>query len=182
MHQPKQQKMHQENKRTTLLCIAFTFLLLAFTTPQLPEKLQKKVDAAISFAYGTESFSLNGITSDVIPPKDYVFKINTDAELLGYAYVGQANSMKNVFDYVVFVNKDLSIKKTKVLIYREDHGRQIGAQRWLKQFIGLSVNKKPVYGENVDAISGATISAKSMTIAVKDVLETIQKLNNKKLL
>ncbi|MEP0211630.1 MAG: FMN-binding protein [Cellulophaga sp.] len=174
--------MHLENKRTLLFITAFTFLLLAFNSPQLPEKLQKKVNAAISYAYGTESFKLSGITSDVIPPKDYVFKIKTDDTVTGYAYVGQANSMKNVFDYVVFINKDLSIKKTKVLIYREDHGRQIGAQRWLKQFIGLSINKKPVYGENVDAISGATISAKSMTIAVKDVLETIQKLNNKKLL
>lgn len=174
--------MHLENKRALLLFIAFTFFLLSFTPPQLPEKLQKKVDASISFAYGTESFSLSGITSNVIPPKDYVFKIKTDDALIGYAYVGQANSMKNVFDYVVFINKDLSVKKTKVLIYRENHGRQIGAQRWLKQFIGLSVNKKPVYGKNVDAISGATISAKSMTIAVKDVLETIQKLKNNKLL
>ena len=174
--------MHLKNKRTLLFITAFTFLLLAFNSAQLPEKLQKKVDAAISFAYGTESFSLSGISSDEIPPKDYVFKIKTGEELLGYAYVGQANSMKRVFDYVVFVNKDFSVKKAKVLIYREDHGRQIGAQRWLKQFIGLSATKKPVYGENVDAISGATISAKSMTIAVKDVLETIQKLNNKKLL
>ena len=174
--------MHLENKKPLLLLAVITFLLLAFKSPQLPEKLQKKVDAAIAFAYGTESFSLSGISNDEIPPKDYVFEIKTDKDLLGYAYVGQANSMKRVFDYVVFVNKDFSVKKAKVLIYREDHGRQIGAQRWLKQFIGLSATKKPVYGENVDAISGATISAKSMTIAVKDVLETIETLNNKKLL
>jgi len=67
------------------------------------------------------------------------------------------------------------------LIYREEHGKQIGSQRWLKQFIGLSSTDNPSYGENIDAISGATISASSMTMAVGNVLKSIQILKQKKL-
>ena len=38
----------------------------------------------------------------------------------------------------------------------------------------------PTYGEDIDAISGATISASSMTKAVGDVLESIRILKEKK--
>ena len=69
-----------------------------------------------------------------------------------------------------------------MLIYREDYGRQIGSQRWLKQFIGKKVGEQLGYGEDVDAIAGATISAKSMTKAVNDVLESLKVLQEKGIL
>ena len=52
----------------------------------------------------------------------------------------------------------------------------------LKQFIGLKAGDSVVYGEGIDAISGATISANSMTFAVDKVLNTMEKLNNNELL
>ncbi len=165
------------------LCfVLLSIVLLSFNTMQLPEKLLKKVNAAIVSSYETESFSLSGVSSTDISQKDHLFKILKADELMGYAYVGEADSMKNVFDYIILFTPDLNIKKTKVLIYREEHGRQIGAQRWLKQFIGMSTNKKPIYGENIDAISGATISAKSMTTAIKDALQTMDTLKNKNII
>ncbi|MEX0275177.1 MAG: FMN-binding protein, partial [Flavobacteriaceae bacterium] len=105
-----------------------------------------------------------------------------DEKTIGFAYLGQAPSKKNTFDYVVFLEPDLRIKKSKILIYREDHGRQIGSQRWLKQFIGRKPGDTLIYGETVDAISGATISASSMTRAVQDVLTSLKILRDKKIL
>lgn len=75
---------------------------------------------------------------------DNLFEITSDGTSLGYVYVGVAPSLKKTFDYVVLLTPELSVKKSKILIYREDHGRQVGSQRWLKQFIGKN-RERPLF-------------------------------------
>src|SRR5690606_12736250 len=155
-------------------------LLSSFGNWEQDTKLQEKVDSAILQAFEIEGYTqvpieLDALVQNTGTSKARSCKVMGDTILLGYAYVGEAPSMKRIFDYIVLFNPDLTIKKAKVLIYREDHGRQIGSQRWLQQFIGMNVNDTPNYGENIDAISGATISAKSMTKAVGRVLVNFKK-------
>lgn len=178
--------------RTVLGVAAFLFasLLLSFSEREISASLQKKIDAAIYSTYAVENYLLKDIAVPVEvnteTPADLrentFFEIFVDANLIGYLYVGEAPSMKRKFDYIVMFKTDFTIKKSKVLIYREEHGKQIGSQRWLKQFIGLSLDDTPAYGENIDAISGATISAASMTKAVGDVLKSIQVLKEKEII
>ncbi|MCL6267821.1 FMN-binding protein [Flagellimonas myxillae] len=168
--------MRKVNKRNfqnwAMLCMAF--FLLAFTTDKISPRLQQKLENAVQTTFEVEDFDLRAITVNL--GDDYLFKIQHQQGNLGYAYLGKAPSMKDVFDYVVLFNPNLSIKKAKVLIYRENHGRQIGSQRWLKQFIGKTTDSTLEYGPDIDAISGATISAKSMTKAVNGVLEKMKLL------
>lgn len=149
------------------------------------------MNAAIQSVFHGSDYTLKSIEmTDVFKEatlrdraRDHLFEIHSaEGSALGYAYLGQAPSMKNVFDYLVIMQTDLQIKKAKVLIYREDYGRQIGSQRWLKQFIGARYGDVINYGEEIDAISGATISAKSMTQAVKRVLETMTQLKTEKII
>ncbi|TMM53235.1 FMN-binding protein [Maribacter algarum] len=160
----------------------FVGILFSFSEGDISPRLQKKIDAAIlsTFEVGT------GVLKNIAIPADWntktaadftensLFEIYSDSNFLGYLYLGVAPSMKKKFDFIVLFNIDFTIKKSKVLIYREEHGKQIGSQRWLKQFIGLSLEDSPIYGVDIDAISGATISASSMTKAVGDVLKGIQ--------
>ena len=74
---------------------------------------------------------------------------------------------------MVVFDKNLNVVKTKVLIYREDYGNEIGSKRWLKQFIGKTSSDSLKYGQDIDAISGATISANSMTFAMSSLLKTV---------
>jgi len=179
--------MLRVNKFKVLSGVAFlaALLLFGFGTQQISPKLQAKIDQAVQTTYEASDFSLepilvsselNGQTPSELGGEN-LFKIIVEGSILGYVYVGQAPSMKNIFDYVVLFNPDRSIKKSKILIYREDYGRQVGSQRWLKQFIGKKSGESLVYGEDIDAISGATISAKSMTLAVGQVLESMQILD-----
>jgi Na+-translocating ferredoxin:NAD+ oxidoreductase RnfG subunit len=68
----------------------------------------------------------------------------------------------------------------KVLVYREDHGSEVGSKRWLNQFNGKTKNENLTYQKDIAAISGATISAKSMTNEVNKLLKTITILHHKK--
>jgi len=153
---------------------AVIFLLfLAFNTAQVSgqfsDRIQKKVNTHVERVFQlTDGFTLNQAESY---SDDYpLYSIMVGDEKKGYAFVDQAPSMKNIFDYMVLLDPDLQIVEIKVLIYREQHGKQIAAKRWLKQFFGLGPKATPALGEDIDGISGATISARNMTVAVKEML------------
>ncbi|MCH3885473.1 FMN-binding protein [Tenacibaculum aquimarinum] len=99
---------------------------------------------------------------------------------MGYAYVDKAPSKTDEFDYLILLNKELIVAKTKILIYREDYGGEIGSKRWLKQFIGKTFKDTLTYEQDIIAISGATISASSMTIAVNKFLQNLAILHQNK--
>ncbi len=175
-------------KRTRLIVLAVFFI--AVTSFQLPKKIQKKVEKEVKTTFEKTDFSLKPITvSKEINKKllskikdNNFFKIEKDKELLGYAFVDKAPSEFREFDYLVIFSKDLTIKKTKILIYRENHGHEIGTKRWLKQFEGKTQNDTLSYLQNVDAISGATFSVKSMTKAMDNLLRTMKILHEEKIL
>ena len=173
------------------VALVAALIFLAFTPKKIPLVLEKKMHAAIQSVYGGATYELKVIEvahtlkqfPEIESEGDILYEIQgSDGSTLGYAYLGHAPSMKNIFDYLVILEPDLRIKKTKVLIYREDYGRQIGSQRWLKQFIGVESGVELKYGEEIDAISGATISAKSMTRAINGVLSSMHILRDKKII
>ena len=82
----------------------------------------------------------------------------------------------------MLLDKDLIVLKSKILIYREEYGGEIGSTRWLKQFIGKKSGDQLKHGENIMAISGATISVRSMTNAMNDLLKSLRILQNQNIL
>lgn len=80
-----------------------------------------------------------------------------------------------VFDYVVFFDTDLTVLKMNVVDYPGDYGYEICGKNWLKQFIGYQGSKLR-YKSDIDGISGATISANSITSDIQDVHVYMTKL------
>jgi len=166
--------------------LLITFIMLSFG---LPKGIQKKVDKEIKDSFNLENFSFTSvlISSEIrknLPSKfeeDNFFKIEADKKLLGYAYISQAPSKTAQFDYLVLLDKDLIVLKSKVLIYREEYGGEIGSKRWLRQFEGKKGGDELKYGDNIIAISGATISVRSMTNAMNDLLQSLKILQSKKI-
>ncbi len=156
----------------------------------LPKNIQKKVDKEIKSIFSVETFKFTGVTisSDItkdLPSKfeeNNLFKIEANNSLLGYAYLSQAPSKTAQFDYLVLLDKDLIVLKSKVLMYREEYGGEIGSKRWLKQFIGKKGGDTLKCGDNIIAISGATISVRSMTKAMNNLLESLKILHSKNIL
>ncbi|WP_296383241.1 FMN-binding protein [Winogradskyella sp.] len=170
--------------------LSIIILILSIASFSLPKKIQKKVDSEIKKTYYVDTFSFNAKTIDSEIAKelpsafgvDNFFEIKKDSIHLGYAYVSKAPSKTDQFDYLVLLDKNLVIVKAKVLIYREDYGGEIGSKRWLKQYIGKSKDNEFRYGDNIDAISGATISVRSMTNAMNDLMKSLKILNEKGIL
>ena len=105
-----------------------------------------------------------------------LYSLNENAKLLGYLYLSKAASRSSVIDYMVIFKPDLSILNVKVLIYREEYGGEVGSKRWLKQFVGKSNGESMKFGYDIQNISGATISTRSMTKGVVTVSKNIKQL------
>ena len=163
------------------------FSLLSFG---VPNNLQKKVNKEITEVFELENFNLTSVSipaeiEETLPSRfgeDNFFKVESDENFIAYAYLSQATSKTALFDYLVLLDKDLVVIKTKILIYREEYGGEIGSKRWLKQFIGKTHNDELKYGEDIVAISGATISVRSFTEAMNDFLKSLKILHSKQVL
>lgn len=167
--------------------VTYILCLLCLTSlGSIPENDLKKIDKEILSVFELTTFEREAvdIDQDVLSEMDAsfdpngFFRINQDGRHLGYFYFGKAPSKAHEFDYVVIFDDQLIIKRIKILAYREDYGGEISSKRWLKQFDGFSKADELKYGSDIKAISGATISAKSMTGAVNDLLRNLSKLSN----
>ena len=96
-----------------------------------------------------------------------------------YLFLSKGFGKMNEFDYMIVYKKDLSILKVKILVYREEYGGEIGSTRWLKQFEGKNNPENMKFGHDIQNISGATISARSLTEDVKKVTLKMIELKNK---
>ncbi|HKK12069.1 MAG TPA: FMN-binding protein [Flavobacteriaceae bacterium] len=156
----------------------------------LHNDLNKTIDKEIKETYDIEnySYSIKQIPQEMIeelPAKfddNNLLEIKAENQLMGYAYISKAPSKTDEFDYLILLDQNLTVLKAKVLVYREDYGGEIGSKRWLKQFIGKTQDDELKYRENIVAISGATISVRSMTNAVNDLLQSLKILHSKHIL
>ena len=167
-------------KRLIYFVLAF-MLTAALNNPSRYIDKSKKV---ISKHYDTIDFKMNEINFNEIDlnislNENNFFKITfPDSKKPSYLYLGNAPSKTETFDYMIILDHSLSIEKIKILAYRESWGGEISSNRWLKQFNGAQAGKKYIYRENISAISGATISVKSMTRSINYFLSDLDKLNS----
>jgi len=176
------------SKVAAILLLALSFTLSSYNG--LSKNIKKKVDKEIKAAFSTDLYELKSIavTAEVnakLPLKieeNTFFTIISGDQIIGYAFVDKAPSKTDQFDYLVLFDAHLIIKKTKVLVYREDYGGEIGSKRWLNQFTGKSCKERLQYEKDIIAISGATISANSMTLAVNNLLKSIDTLQQQKII
>ncbi len=115
-------------------------------------------------------------------PLGRYFQIGAD-HAKGFAYVGRVNTCRSggcsgdqnssnlaseFFDYFILFDTSGKVLQVRVFNYQATHGHGISSRGWLRQFSGFTGNKKLEPGKNIDAISGATISVRSITFDVEE--------------
>ena len=170
--------------------IILIFLSVLFLSVSEKDRNKKKVAKQIKKMFDIENFELTNINiDDTVKEKIWdqfnysnFKKIIHDDKLIGYSYESKAPSMHYEFDYLIILGLDLKIIDSKVLVYRENWGGEIGSKRWLKQFKNKGKDDSLKYMQDISAISGATISVKSMIETVNLFLDSVNKLNQNSVL
>ena len=113
---------------------------------------------------------------------DNLFRLKDNGKLVGYMYLAQAPSRADKFDFMVIFKPDLSVMTIQVLVYREDYGGEIGSKRWLKQFYNKKNGEGMKFRDDIQNISGATISAQSITKRMQQLSKNMVVLKEKGIL
>ena len=71
--------------------------------------------------------------------------------------------------FLVILNNEGAILASKVIKYREAYGGEVGNKNWLSQFNKLTNSSEYIVGENIDGISGATISVNSLSKGIQKI-------------
>ena len=72
--------------------------------------------------------------------------------------------------YAVGIAPNGSVKGIEILEYVESYGYEVADSQWRKQFIGKTAGDPVKLNQDIQNISGATLSSKHLTDGVKRVL------------
>jgi len=106
--------------------------------------------------------------SEALPRTEYtVFVARTGAHVDGYMVHDQELGQHEPIDFATFTDARGTVTRVEVLAYREAYGDEVREARFRDQFLGRSVESGFRLGQDVDVISGASISSRSMTLGVQ---------------
>lgn len=169
-------------------------LFNSFTLTTQP-RLEKKMDQLVNKLWKDKDVERVPflIPPDIKPGEETeIYKLVDNNRLLGYMVLNKAFSCRvggcaawspgadesnyDPFYYVVIVGPSLTIDTIKILEYYSEYGYEITNKHWLAQFSGKT-GCNLTYQRDIDGISGATISAKSM---IRDMHDTCKMLEDLK--
>lgn len=90
-----------------------------------------------------------------------------------------APSKSETYSFLLYLDEEMSIVDVDVLKYRESYGNEIDYSFFRRQFHGMSKPGEIRFGRSIQNISGATISARSMTYAVHDLMSIVTNIELK---
>lgn len=152
----------------------------------------KKINKAVTKIFKVEEFDV--VDDDLFNLKNCFengcwLKITSKGKDLGRVYIGRVNSCHaggcsiepgdesslsfEFFDYFLLVDNSGEVLWVKVYNYQATQGHEVMSRGWLNQFKGLTKNDKLVFGQDIEAISGATVSASAITANIQQVLSCV---------
>lgn len=171
-----------------LILIMLSVVLMSFVVPEKKvEKLASKIwkDKEITLATVKLPDTLKAVFK-------YFGSINSGTTLVGYACYtsafgcriggcaapGNPNSESyETFDYIVIYDTNLSILKVDIANYPGEYGYEICRSKWLQQFEGKTDGFE--LNNNVDGISGATVSVSYLINDLNSVGAKVKTLREK---
>ena len=185
------------NKKIAILISlsAIWILLISFSESSQIRIPYNKIEKSINKQIGTHEYQLQpveGILGSYSQSK--IFSIQSDTSTSGFVYISRVNSCRaggcsispddmalefEYFDYFFITDSIGHVLNVKVFNYQATHGHQVMSRGWLKQFVGYSGDSSLDYGKDIQAISGATVSAQTLIQDIERAEELIQTLLNK---
>lgn len=120
----------------------------------------------------TDTYDLSETLEDGHRMVVYAFK-KTGTEAENYAVFTESKGRYDLFDYLVITDHEGTVEKVQVIKYRSEHGGEIASRKWLSQFENYQGGELQ-YGEDISAISGATLSAGSITRDMQKVVNSLK--------
>lgn len=103
-----------------------------------------------------------------------VWRAQANGQTLGWFFRDEVIGKHEFITYAVALTPEGAVKGIEILDYRETHGSQIQHPRWRAQFVGKQAGAPLKLDEDIQNISGATLSCRNVANGVKRILATYQ--------
>ncbi|MFQ5949163.1 MAG: FMN-binding protein, partial [Nitrospiria bacterium] len=111
--------------------------------------------------------------------KRYRFWIGRKGDApVGYAVILNVIGKKRPITFLIGIDPGGRVKGVEVLIYRESEGSEIRFPQFMRQFLKKDKESTLRLGRDIRPISGATLSSRSATYAVRKALSLFEAVYN----
>lgn len=135
-----------------------------FIKYQIPQKLKKEIETETRQRFYGEFV--------------YIYKINKEGKLKNIVIVDNVYGKSMPITFMVIFENDGKINYSGIIKYREQYGGGVQSDEWNEQFINKDSKSGYEVGKDISAISGATISANSVSRGIKKLAVLIEKIKN----
>lgn len=130
-------------------------------------------------AKGSFDLSLKGlIAADSFKQEKNTFVAIKGKEIVGYAFAVKPQGYGGPVEMLVGLDKEGRVLAVKVLGHKETAGlgSNIEDQKFLKQFVGKTSKDKVEPKQDIDALTGATISTRAVCHGVREAMDRCGKI------
>ncbi|PJA95963.1 MAG: hypothetical protein CO129_08995 [Ignavibacteriales bacterium CG_4_9_14_3_um_filter_34_10] len=106
------------------------------------------------------------------------WKIPTNSKQIKYAFIDNVYGKALPITFLVILSEEGKIEKVEIIKYREQYGSGVKNENWLSQFISFNSFSDFSIGKDVQGISGATISANSISRGVNKIVKLFEKIKS----
>ena len=107
-------------------------------------------------------------------PSVRLFVIKNSAETVGYLVEQQVRGRSGPFTILVLFDTELTVQYAAVPAYPYTRGRQVRSPTFTQQFVGKASHDPIRLGEDISAVSGATISSRAAADGVRHARQLIK--------
>ena len=135
----------------------------------------KKVKKKKVWLSDTQTAAIQKVLGDQIEYKErrvtHYFGLDDAGQPIGAMTIGNEIGRSYPITFMVVITPNGAVKDVEIMVYREPHGWEVRFESFLSQFFGRN-GGDPF--DNINNITGATLSVRSMTKGVKKAVTEFQ--------
>src|SRR5258707_3177395 len=102
------------------------------------------------------------------PKQSYTFYVaSSGGHVDGYAFIDEEKCEHLTITFAVKLSPSGKIERQEIVVYREARGDEVRDDRFRAQFVGKSARDAIETDQDIQVVSGATISSRAMAVGVK---------------
>jgi len=103
-------------------------------------------------------------------PELRVYAAKQNDRVMGYVFEDQVMGKWGPIHYTMSLSPEGQVIEVSVLDYQEIRGKPVAKNRFLKQYQNKTIHNPVKLKKDIDGITGATISSRSLTDGVRKIL------------
>ena len=123
-----------------------------------------------------DSHNIKEVTHSSLDGRYQFFVGEKDGRIVGYAVMDTVNGKNGPIQYVFSLDKDGKVRNVVLLEHSERMGGPSTIRRFLRQFKGKDVRNKLRLKQDVHAVTGATVSSRSITDGIREAVHVFNEI------